>query len=131
MNARESKVEQEIRLTFGGWVDGKAQDEKLDGVCVPESTRSILECDIYNGLPNWTITEVIVRVAWSPYIDENVRSFKVITNIKPMTTEHAKIRLGLQLPRDTYQGRLTRDPNLQWQKHWGWLIVGAKGFQTK
>src|SRR5712664_1117059 len=46
-----AKREQELPLTFGGFLKGGPEDERLDGVCGPDPSRNVVECDIYNGLP--------------------------------------------------------------------------------
>ncbi len=71
---RESKrQEQELPLTLGGFLKDGPETEKLDGVCGPDETRNVVSCDVYNGLPAWTITEVTFVVTWSPYKDDDKR----------------------------------------------------------
>jgi hypothetical protein len=61
-----AKREQELPLTFGGFLKGGPEDERLDGVCGPDLSRNVVECDIYNGLPGWRITEITIKVVILP-----------------------------------------------------------------
>jgi hypothetical protein len=119
---KEEPREQDLRLTYGGFIYGGPQDQKLDGICGPDWTRNALECDIYNGLPNWKVTEITLRVAWDPYGDDNVRLFRQRVSIPPLTTEKVTVMLGTRLPNDTIIGK-------QPAEHWNWLIVAAKALR--
>jgi hypothetical protein len=110
----EPKREQVLPLMLGGWLKGGPEAEMVDGVCGTDYTRNVLICDIYNGLPGWTLSEVTLSVAWSPYKDGDSRIFQVPVTIKPRTTERVTVGLGLRLPPD--------------DKHWAWQNVGAKGY---
>jgi hypothetical protein len=103
--------------------------EQIGGVCGPDDTRNLLNCDIYNGLPGYIITEVTLLVTWFPVEDDNARRFNVPITIKPLTTEHIVVRLGLQLPPDNVftdpHGKVTA------HKRWAWENVGAKGYPAK
>ena len=92
--------------------------EKVGGVCRPNDRRSLLDCDIYNGLSGWTITGVTLFLSWSPYEGDDSRYYEVRAVIKPCTAEHVSVRLGL---------------GSRWVRtsHWSWLIFGAKGYPTK
>jgi hypothetical protein len=123
------KPEQDLPLTFGGFLQGGPQEERLTGVCTPDLAREVLNCDVYNGLPAWKISEITIVVTWSPYNQEDKRSFRVPTAITPMTTEHCAVRLGLQLPEDEWLTR-NRRPQDRLNK-WGWQIMGAKGYRIQ
>jgi len=114
-----SPIEQDIKITVGGFLQGGNEQQKIDGVCDTDDTRNVLNCDIYNGLPNWRVTELVIKLAWAPYSDENVRDFRARVSILPLTTSSMHVLLGTQLPADTrVLGKIL--------KHYHWLIVGAK-----
>lgn len=111
--------ERDLRITYGGFLDGGDENQKIGGTCSTDDTRSVLICDIYNGLPKWQITALIIRVTWAPYSQTDVRDFSERDTIQPLTTGTLRFKLGKQLPADgvSYGRRLS---------HWNWLIVGAK-----
>ena len=111
--------EQNLRITFGGFLDGGDENQKIEGTCSIDDTRSALTCDIYNGLPRWQITALIIRVTWAPYSQGDVRDFQERVMIRPLTTGTVRFKLGKQLPTD----EVLRGRHVQ---HWGWLVVGAK-----
>ena len=111
--------EQDLRITFGGFLDGGDEKQKIEGTCSIDDTRSVLTCDIYNGLPKWQITAPIVRVTWAPYSQADVRDFSERVTIQPLTTGTVRFKLGKQLPADEILlGRRV--------SQWSWLVVGAK-----
>lgn len=122
----KQEADSDLRITLGGFREGHPDGGKLEGVCTPDVTRTIMECDVYNGLEGWTVSEVTVVVTWSPYKDDDKRYYAQRVSIEPLTTERVSIRLGIQLPDDTRLkfrgGRLGPI-----ESHWGWQIVGAKG----
>jgi hypothetical protein len=122
-------AEQVLPLTYGGFLKGGPENEKLDDVCSTDSTRNLLDCDIYNGLPGWTITEVTLAVTWDPYGVDDLRYFKVPVTIPPKTTQHVSLRVGVQLPTDEVVKVPHREP--QTTKRWGWHTVRAKGRPAK
>jgi hypothetical protein len=124
-----SKAEQILPLTFGGFLKDGPEAEQVHGICGPDETRNLLNCDIYNGLPGWVLTAVTLRVTWIPYEETNVRDYDVPVIIRPLTTENVVVRLGLQLPPDNVlmfpHGKVTR------HNRWGWQNVGARGYPAK
>ena len=111
--------EQDLRITYGGFLDGGDESQKIEGTCSTDDTRSVLTCDIYNGLPKWQVTALIIRVTWAPYSQADVRDFSERVSIQPLTTGTVRFKLGKQLPADTvFPGRRL--------SHWNWLIVGAR-----
>jgi len=111
--------EQDLRITYGGFLDGGDHNQKIEGTCSTDDTRSALTCDIYNGLPKWQVTALIIRVTWAPYSQADVRDFSERDTIQPLTTGTVRFKLGKQLPADeVFSGRRL--------SHWSWLIVGAK-----
>ncbi len=122
--AKEKYVDQDLHITFGGFVEKHPEGGKLGGVCGPDIKRDVLTCDIYNGLLDWTVTEIILAVTWSPYSDDDKRYYRVRVSIKPLKTEHVSVRLGMQLPPDTAIGTNT-------SRHWSWLIANARGYPVK
>jgi hypothetical protein len=120
------KQEQDLVITVGGFLKDGPESEKLEGVCGTDHTRNVLNCDIYNGLPNWNVTEVTLEVAWLPYQDENKRFFRNRVSIPPMTTSRVSIKLGMLLPPDdVIKPRAALPPTTF--THWSWIITGAKG----
>jgi hypothetical protein len=111
--------EQNLRITYGGFLDGGDENQKIEGTCAADDTRSVLTCDIYNGLAKWQVTALVIRVTWSPYSQADVRDFSESNTIQPLTTGTVRFKLGKQLPADeVFSGRRL--------SHWSWLIVGAK-----
>ena len=122
------KRDQVLPLTFGGFLKDGPESERVEGMCGLDYTRSLLNCDLYNGLPGWVITEVTLNVTWSPYGDDDIRYFRVPISIKPLTKEHTTVRLGLTLPPDEVS-KIGR--SVLTSRHWGWQNVGAKGYPAK
>jgi hypothetical protein len=111
--------EQDLRITFGGFLDGGDENQKIEGTCSTDDAHNAMTCDIYNGLPKWQITALIIRVTWAPYSQADVRDFSERVTIQPLTTGTVRFKLGKQLPADeVFVGRLVH--------HWSWLVVGAK-----
>jgi hypothetical protein len=123
------KREQVLPLTLGGFLKDGTETEQVKGVCGTDSTRNLLNCDIYNGLPGWTITEVTLAVTCYPYEENSARYYQAPNIIKPRTAEHVSVRLGLQLPLDDV---LTLPHGkVKARKLWAWQIVGAKGYPVE
>ena len=111
--------EQDRRITYGGFLDQGDDNQKIEGTCSTDDTRSVLTCDIYNGLPKWQVTALIIRVTWAPYSQADARDYSERDTIQPLTTGTVRFKLGKQLPADeVFSGRRL--------SHWSWLIVGAK-----
>jgi hypothetical protein len=123
---QEAKREQALPLTFGGFLKDGPEADRVSGVCGTDDTRDLLTCDLYNGLPEWTITEITLVVTLSPYGKDDARYYQVPTLIKPRTTEHVTVRLGLLLPTD-----LSNLPQSKPIQRWNWLVAGAKGYATR
>lgn len=123
----QTDAEQDLRITLGGFQEGHPDEGTVEGVCTPDLTRTMLDCDIYNGLVGRAVTELKLVITWSPYKEGDKRFYSQRVSIEPLKTEHVSIRLGLQLPPDDppfmRRGRRV-GPRLQ---HWGWLIASAKG----
>lgn len=116
---------QDLAITLGGFIENHPEGGTLGGTCVPEQMRSVLKCDVYNGLQNWTLTEITLVVTWLPYNQDDKRYHRETVSIEPLQTEQVSIRLGLQLPADDVI-RLRKGPPII-SKHWGWTYAGAKG----
>ena len=112
-----AKLEQVLPLTLGGFLKDGPETEKIQGICETNDTRDLLNCDIYNGLPGWIISEVtlvVVNGGLSGWENDKARPFRVPVVIHPLTTEKVSVKLGLQLP-----------------MRWSWQNVGAKGHPAK
>jgi hypothetical protein len=118
--AQDKNAEQDLRITVGGFVEDHPEGGKLAGVCATDNTRNVLNCDIHNGLSDWTVTEITLTLTWAPYGNDNKRYYRVPVSIAPLNTEAVSVRLGLQLPPDDVVGTRT-------MTHWAWLIAGARG----
>jgi hypothetical protein len=116
--------EQDLTITFGGFLQNGPHDELLDGQCRPTATRDVLECDMHNGLMKWNITETTFQVTRTRDRDDERHYYRQRISIAPLQTETVSFKLGMQLPPDT---QLFGKP----LSHWGWLIVGAKGQPAK
>lgn len=117
-SAQNASRERSLPLTNGGFIQGGNEHQKVSGICTTDDDRTVLHCDIYNGLPDWKVTGITIRIAWLPYSDDDVRDFKQHAFIEPMTTVPVTVRLGIRLPDDTTE----RGHKIG---HWSWLIVGA------
>jgi hypothetical protein len=102
-------IEQDLQITVGGFMKRGDEHEKLKGTCRLVELGSILNCDIYSGLTKWHVTELVIRVTWYPYSEEDVRDFRQQVSISPLTTAPVSLRLGKQLT------------------DMRWVVVGAKG----
>jgi hypothetical protein len=121
--------EQDLKITYGGFVQNGPEDQLLNGVCGTDATRNVLNCDVHNGLVDWNVTEVTFQVIPTAG-DAEQHYYRERLSIAPLQTEHVSIRLGMQLPPDTYikfRGR----PGGQTMTHWDWLIVRANGKPAK
>jgi hypothetical protein len=124
--AKTSKQEQDLVITFGGFIKDGPETEKLEGVCGTDYTRNVLNCDIYNGLLSWNVTELTFEIVWSPYNDETKRFFRNRVSIPPMTTSHVSFSLGMQLPPDVVSKSRNGIAPKTYER-WSWIIAGAKG----
>jgi hypothetical protein len=120
--------EQSLAITLGGFVQNGPQDQLIDGQCTPDTTRTVLECDMHNGLMDWNITEVTFQVISTG--DDQHHYYREQLSIRSLQTEHVTIRLGMQLPPDD-QLKIHGRPVGKPQSHWNWLVVGAKGKRNK
>lgn len=116
---------QELTITLGGFLPGQPESEKIDGTCGLDLTRTVLTCDVYNGLPKWKIRELTFIVGRAPYEDADRRYYRVPASIEPLSTEQLTIRLGQTLPPDDVINLRQRKPTTI--HHWMWQIVGARG----
>lgn len=108
----KSKPEQELTITYGGFIQNGPQDQLLDGQCRTNLTRDRLQCDIHNGFMRWNITEITFQVIRGRDPENEHHYFRERASIASLQTATITMKLGMQLPADTY---------------WSWLIVGAKG----
>lgn len=90
---------------------GGNEIERLKGTCRPVDAGSALNCDIYNGLTKWRVKELVIRVAWPPYSNEDMRDYRQRVSIAPLSAELTNIRLGTHL-----RG-----------VDWSWFLFSAKG----
>jgi hypothetical protein len=118
--------EQELQITFGGFIQNGPEDQLLDGQCVSDAARNVLGCDIHNGFVNWNITEVTFQVILTGDVQHHPHYYRERMSIAPLKTEHVDIRLAMQLPPDD-QLKIRGKPFGKPLSHWDWLIVGAKG----
>jgi hypothetical protein len=69
-----------------------------------------------------------VAVLLAPCGEDDNRYYPVPVIIKPHTTDHVAVRLGLQLPPDYFR---QPDGKVSAFARWRWQVVGAKGHPTK
>lgn len=120
--------EQDLNITFGGFMQNGLQDQLLDGHCASDTTRNVLKCDIHNGLMGWRITEVTFQVIRAG--DNQQHFYREQVSIAPLQPEHVDIRLAMDLPPDS-QFKVHGQPYGKPQSHWSWLIVRALGKPAK
>jgi hypothetical protein len=116
---------QDLRITSGGFIENHPERGTLHGVCETDATRNVLNCDIHNGLWDWTRTEITIGVTWSPPTDDDKGYFRERISIEPLMTSQVSVRLGRQLPPDDIVKSRGLPPKTM--KHWSWLIADAKG----
>jgi hypothetical protein len=124
----KEEPEQDLKITYGGFIQNGPQDQLLDGVCGTDVTRNNVDCDVHNGLMGWNVTEVtfqVIRIG-----DDQQHYYRERVSIPPLQTQHVSIKLGMQLPADEYI-KYRGKPGGQTLSHWSWLIVGAKGRVAK
>jgi len=130
---QQPKLKQEndldLHLTLGGFREGHPDDGTLDGVCTLNISRTAMDCDVYNGISGWIVTEVTLVVTWSPYTHNDKRFYSERVSIAPLKTERISIKLGLQLPPDDQLRNKRSAPIGPPLQHWEWSLVGAKGHQ--
>jgi hypothetical protein len=117
--------EQDLVITFGGFLQNGPQDELLNGQCGPNLSRDVLQCDIHNGLMKWNITEITFQVIRGGDPENEHHYYRERASIASLQTETITVKLGMQLPTDTYFKE--RNGHVDTFTHWNWLIVGAKG----
>ncbi len=117
--------DRDLPITYGGFIENHPERGELNGVCGTDDTRNVLNCDIYNGLLDWTVTEITFVVTWAPYNDDDKRYYRETVSIPPLKTGQVSIRLGMQLPIDSVMKYRAQPPTRL--KHWSWLIAGARG----
>jgi hypothetical protein len=122
---KESPKAQDLTITLGGFIENHPEGGSLGGTCVPDVMRNVLKCDVYNGLQDWTLTEITLVVTWLPYNQDDKRYYRETVSIEPLQTQQVSIRLGLQLPPDDVMRLRNRPPVTS--HHWGWTYAGAKG----
>jgi hypothetical protein len=122
---KDSPQEQDLRITLGGFIENHPDRGVLGGVCGTDTTRNVLNCDIYNGLLDWTVTEITLVVTWLPYNDDDKRYYREAVSIESLKTSPLSVRLGLQLPLDDVVKR--RNGPSTTMKRWAWAIASAKG----
>ena len=54
--------EQDLVITFGGFLQNGPEDQLLDGQCQANPAKDVLQCDMHNGLMKWNITEITFQV---------------------------------------------------------------------
>jgi hypothetical protein len=118
-----SPVEQTLPITFGGFLQNGDEHQTLDGICKTDETRTAMTCDVHNGLLQWKITELVIRISWYPYSDRDVGEYRERISIEPLQTGTVTFRLGNMLPMDARLGNHTVN-------RWHWLIAGAKGVRA-
>lgn len=122
--AQDSKPDQGLHITRGGTIQDHPDRGKLRGECGTDTTRTLLICDISNGLLDWTVTQVILTVYCSECGPNNTGYYRAPVSIEPLKTERVSLSLGLQLPPDKVVGPTTVPA-------WGWQLVSARGFRAK
>jgi hypothetical protein len=58
----KEEPEQDLRITYGGFIQNGPENQLLDDVCGTDVRRNVVNCDVHNGLLNWTVTEVTFQV---------------------------------------------------------------------
>jgi hypothetical protein len=117
--------EQDLEITFGRFIQNGPEDQRLDGQCSTNLTRDVVQCDTHNGLMKWNITEITFQVIRTGDPENEHHYYRERASIASLQTETITIKLGMQLPADTYFKM--RSGEIKTFTHWHWLIVGAKG----
>lgn len=125
----QSEAEEDLPITFGGFIQNGPEDQKVDGQCKPNFARDLLSCDIHNGLIPWNITELTFQIIRDTDPENEHHYYRERVSIGPLQTETVVIKLGMQLPADTQTRLRGRKPVIT--DHWHWLVVGAKGTRLR
>lgn len=120
--------EQDLKITYGGFMHDGPEDQLLDGVCGTDTTRNTVNCDVHNGLMGWSVTEITFQVIRTG--DDQQHYYRERVSIAPLQTQHVTLNLGMQLPADTYI-KYHGKAGGQTMTHWSWLILQAKGTPSK
>ncbi|MGB6393402.1 MAG: hypothetical protein WBF14_13640 [Candidatus Acidiferrales bacterium] len=121
---RKTVFERDLPLTWGGFLLNGDPRQRIECACAPdENTRSILKCEVHNGLHTWRVTELDFRVNWYPYGDGDVGTFRERVSIEPGADGAVSFGIGTRLVADTK----TLSGN---QKNWILLLVGAKAVRS-
>ena len=65
--AKTSEQEQDLVITFVGFIKDGPEAEKLEGVCGTGYTRNVLNCDVYNGLLSWNVIQLTFEICMYGY----------------------------------------------------------------
>jgi hypothetical protein len=77
---------------------------------------------------NWKLSEITIILVHAPYEDDDRREYKIPVTINPLTTERARVMLGLQLPADTVLRR--GNGKIDRFAHWKWMVGAARGHRV-
>lgn len=121
-------VDQDLLLTMGGFMRDNADAGTLTGECRAGSNRQTLECEIYNGIQGWTVTQVSLQVEWAPALGGSTRLYRVPAEIKPFTSQKCTATVESPLPADT--GMPSAESPAA-NRRWSWSIVGARGYRAQ
>ena len=116
--------EQVLPVTYGGWLSGGPENQKLDGQCGVKDYRTALQCDVHNGLPGWDITEITIQVVRAPYREDEQNYYRQRVSIGPFETATVSFKLGMEIPPPTWNRR-------RMVNHWSWSIAEVKGVRQQ
>ena len=93
--------EQDLMITFGGFLQNGPENELLDGQCRNSLARDVLQCDIHNGFMKWNIREITFQVIRTGDAENERHYYRERVSIESLQTQTVTIKLGMTLPRDT------------------------------
>ncbi len=118
--------EQELPITLS---DDHHEGGSITGWCsLNEDTGDELTCEFHNGLADWTVTELTIRVTDyyftkhypTSYFRPEVRDYRVRVRIEPLTVERTP----------TFKLAMSLFTGLRGAFDWDWKVVGARGVKA-
>lgn len=111
---------------FSGGIVDDPTGGTIDALCHPLSGGTELQCDVYNGLQKWHLSEVEFSIiADMREHDEPARRIRVAIHAPPLSSGKVDFVLGTKLAPDTF------GPKGERFEHWAFAVTGAKAYKAE